>query len=116
MRRSRKPVGPRGSREFESPPLRSIYAVTTGFRTKRCTKIGTPPRSTPCSNPTPVVAVQRVHYPKIGDAVVGRSRLGDGRWRASGPERYTFSKCRLYTRGVSVVAEPDRGFATLPSR
>src|SRR5258706_12299650 len=105
MRRSRKPVGPRGSREFESPPLRSIYAVTTEFRTKRGTKIGTPPRSTPCANPTPVVAVQRVHYPKIGDAVVGRSRLGDGSWRASGREVYTLSKGRLCTRDSALVQQ-----------
>src|SRR2546421_8740674 len=42
-------------------------------------------------------------------------RLGDGRWRAGGPERYTFSKWRLYRRGFSVVAEPERVLATLPS-
>lgn len=33
-----------------------------------------------------------VHRPKIGDPVVGLMKLGDGRWRASGPEKYTFSE------------------------
>lgn len=33
-----------------------------------------------------------IHHPKIGDPVVGLMQLGDGRWRASGPEKYTFSE------------------------
>ena len=34
-----------------------------------------------------------VYHPKLGgDPVVGLMRLGDGRWRASGPERFTFSE------------------------
>ncbi|HWE01334.1 MAG TPA: tyrosine-type recombinase/integrase [Tepidisphaeraceae bacterium] len=33
-----------------------------------------------------------VHRPKIGDPVVGLMKLGDGRWRASGPEKYTFTE------------------------
>lgn len=33
-----------------------------------------------------------VFRPKRGEPVVGLMRLGDGRWRASGPEKYTFSE------------------------
>jgi integrase len=34
-----------------------------------------------------------IYFPKLGgDPVVGLMRLGDGRWRASGPEKYTFTE------------------------
>ena len=33
-----------------------------------------------------------IYKPSRGDPVVGLMRLGDGRWRASGPEKYTFSE------------------------
>jgi integrase len=33
-----------------------------------------------------------VHHPKVGDPIVGLMKLGDGRWRASGPEKYTWTE------------------------
>lgn len=33
-----------------------------------------------------------IFRPQRGEPIVGLMRLGDGRWRASGPERYTFSE------------------------
>jgi integrase len=35
---------------------------------------------------------QAIFRPKVGEPVVGLFRLADGRWRASGPEKYTFSE------------------------
>jgi integrase len=33
-----------------------------------------------------------IYHPKIGEPVVGLMRLADGRWRASGPEKYTWTE------------------------